>query len=450
MAEFLDYTDTLLESEILLRTSKFPSGNRDFTLSRTNDKGEFIPLNPLELLKLDRSADLIEAMDNKAEALNLALCRLLVPSLRTSRVGRHLVVEPWSESVVRGETLPEETRTEFARELSREQADQWRVVQSGECTLEDPLESVFWDAVTDLPFLKRRFDDSDLGAFGKALYFQMVPPGTDRFELDGWEPGAIVESCKENGFAELNLDLSARELQKLYRKYMAVTVRWTSKLTGQLAHQLVEERRSDNRPLTPAEQTMLDLKYGAAESFGKINVGFLFGCGPLFETFFNNIYRSIANEEQLAEQNQATTDLLHFVYLYRNYLRLRAYARLQEKQGQRDRFWDDIPGHDDGSRINLDDLIEPPVDGEASPFDRAVKAEALLLLKEQVIPELEVSRPKQARLLKLYIDCNYDMEAAAIAADLTTRNFERRLQYAISGSVAEVVRRLGFDDMLDD
>jgi hypothetical protein len=31
---------------------------------------------------------------------------------------------------------------------------------------------------------------------------------------------------------------------------------------------------------------MLKLKYGAAEHFGRINIGFLFGCGPLFETFF--------------------------------------------------------------------------------------------------------------------------------------------------------------------
>ena len=35
MVDFLDYTDTLLESEVQLQISKFPSGNRDFTLMRS-------------------------------------------------------------------------------------------------------------------------------------------------------------------------------------------------------------------------------------------------------------------------------------------------------------------------------------------------------------------------------------------------------------------------------
>ncbi len=449
MVELLDYTDTLRESELQLQSSVFPSGNRDFTFVRTNNEGEAVPLSPLELLKLDRAADLIEQEENVPKAMNLALCRLLIPSLRTSRVGRHLVVESWSESAIRGETLPEETRTDFARELSREQADQWRVVHFDECALEDSLETVFWDAITDLPRLGRQFDDDNLGAFGKALYFQIVPPGTGRLELEGWEPAEIVESCRKSDFAELNLGLSARELQRLYKKYMAVTVRWTSKLTGQLARQLVDQWRSDGSPLSSAEQTMLNLKYGAAEHFGNINVGFLFGCGPLFETFFNEIYRSIGNRRSQAEQNQATTDLLRFVFLYRNYLRLRAHARRQERQGQRDQYWDDIPGHEDGVRINLDDLTDPPADSEPSPFDRAVSSEARSLLIEQVLPELEHSRPEQARLLRLYIDCDYDMEIAAEMAELTTRNFKLRLQYTILPSASRVARRLGFYELLD-
>ncbi len=227
---------------------------------------------------------------------------------------------------------------------------------------------------------------------------------------------------------------------------MAVTVRWTSKMTGQLARQLIDQWRDDNSPLSPVEETMLSLRYGAAEHFGKINVGFLFGCGPLFETFFNEIYRSIGNGQPQAEQDQATTDLLEFVFLYRNYLRLRSHARLQEKQGQRDRFSDRIPGYEDGRRINPDDLA----DCELSPFDRAVASEAQLLLMEQVLPELAKSRPKQARLLQLYIECDYDMEAAAAAAELTPRNFNLRLQSTILPSAARIARSLGFVDLLDD
>ncbi len=209
MAELLDYTDSLQESDLQLQTSEFPSGHRDFTLVRTNDDGTTVPLSPLELLKLDRAAELIEQEENEPKAMNQALCRLLVPSLRTSRVGRHLVVEPWSDSAIRGMTLPDETNTALARELSREQAEQWRVVKSGKHTLEDPLETTFWDAVSDLPSVRRTFDDPKLGAFGKALYFQIVPPGTGRLELEGSEPQAIVERCRKTDFADLNLGLSA-------------------------------------------------------------------------------------------------------------------------------------------------------------------------------------------------------------------------------------------------
>ena len=449
MSELLDYTDTLKESEIHLQTSVFPSGSRDFSLVRSNKDGQAVPLNPLELLKLDRAVDLIEQEEDKPKALNLALCRLLVPSLRTSRVGRHLVVEPWSEEAIRGETLPEEIRTAFARELSRVQADQWRVVQSRECTLEDPLETVFWDAIADLPLLERQFDDPKLGAFGKALYFQIVRPGNGRLELEGSEPARIVENCKENDFAELDLGLSPRELRRLYRKYMAVAVRWMSKMTGQLAQQLIDKMKSDTSPLSPVEQIMLKLKYGAAEHFGKINVGYLFGCGPLFETFFNEIYRSIADGPSPEEQTQATADLLRFVFLYRNYLRLRKHGRLQEKQEQRDQYWDDIPGYKDGQRITLDDLTEP-IDGEDRPLDRAIATEAQMLLMEQVLPELDSTKPEQAQLLRLYIDSEYNIDAAAKATGLTVRKFSRRLQETILPSARRVARRLGVNDMFGD
>ena len=450
MVDSMDYTDTLLESELKLQISEFPSsGNRDFTFVRSIEGG-VVPLNSLELLKLDRAADLIQQNENQAEALNQALCRLLVPSLRTSHVGRHLVIEPWTESVVRGETLGEEARTELARKLSLEQADKYRVIQAGDCAIEDPIEQVFWGAVTDLPFLGRTFDDPELGKFGKALYFQIVPPGEGRCELEGGEPGAVVTHCIENSFADLKIGGSARERCRLFRKYMAVTVRWTSKLTGQLAQQLVDEMKPDELPLSPAEHTMLNLKYGAAECFGKINVGFLWKCEDLFEAFFNEIYRSVAEGRSLAEQHQVTTDLLRFVFLLGNYQRLRAYARLQEKQGQRDQYWDRIPGQEDGHRISLDDLLDAPLDREPGPFDQAVTSEARLLLLEQVLPELERTKPNQARVLRLYLKHDHDMESASDAAGLPPRNFRQQLLHSVLPSAARVARRLGIGDLFVD
>ncbi len=146
-------------------------------------------------------------------------------------------------------------------------------------------------------YLSGTFDDPDLGKFGKAFYFYLVPEGKGTVQLEWPEITQKVNECYENSFSQLGLPFRDRQLRRLFRKYMAVTLRWTSKLTGRIARDVIDEKRGDDSPLNPTEQVMHDLRYGRAEHFGKINVGYLYGCGPLFATFFNDVFRSVANGE---------------------------------------------------------------------------------------------------------------------------------------------------------
>ena len=437
----MELPDDLQERDVDLRVTQFPSGCRDFCLVQRDEDGNARSLNPLELLVLDRAADLIEQEESPPKAMNLALCRLLVPSVRTERVGRHLVVEEWSEWKIRGETLGEETCSYFAQELSIEQADKWGLVTSGQEVPEGNLATLMWDAVTDLPALPPIFEDPALGKFGKALYSHLVSEGEGRAEFKGWpEINKRIEECRAKDFAQLGLPFSSAQLRKLFRKYMAVMIRWTSKMTGQLALDVINAKLGKGAQLTERELTLLNLRYGASAIFGKINVGFLFGCGPLFAGFFNDIYRSIAGGAEDVESSCAAAELLQFVYLHRNYLRLRKQTRRDQKADLREHFRDPMGGHRQG-------LPESDLESrDREPVQEVIVSEEILLLQERVLPEL---KPKYARLLQSFIEHGGDFEAAAEASQLPTRIFTRRLQETIFPAVRKIARRLDVPSLFE-
>lgn len=438
--------DDLQERDIELRVTQFPSGCRDFFLVQRDEDGKPQSLSPLELLVLDRAADLIEQESFPPKALNLALCRLLAPSVRTERVGRHLVVEEWTESKVKGETLGDETRSYFAQELSRAQADKWSLVTSGQEAPEGNLAALMWEAVTHLPALPARFEDPDLGKFGKALYFHLVPEGHGRAEFAGWrEINEKIEQCRTNDFAPLGLPFSPTQLRKLFRKYMAVMVRWTSKMTGQLALGVINAKLGEASPLTERELALLNLRYGDSAIFGKINVGFLLDCGPLFTEFFNDIGRSIANGAKNAESTLAANELLKFVYLHRNYLRFRTHARRDKKAYRRACFFDSK-----GTRQRRIEDNEDFAGRDREPVKEAAVLEEMVLLEEKILPQLERHKPHYAELLRLLIGHGGNFDAAAKDAGLSTRKFKRRLRETVFPTAKRIARNSGMFGLLDD
>jgi hypothetical protein len=427
------------EKDLSLQVTTFPSGARDFLLARPAGDGTFEATHPLELLALDRVAQLIDRVGRKQPALALvmALCRLLVPCLRYRGSGRHLVVEPWSVADLRGESLPADVRTTFAQELSAEQADAYRALTTGEAPPEGSLPELFWAAHTALPALPTTFEGPDLGRLAKALYLHLVPPGEGMTEVDSAALTTKVEACRKAGFAPLQLRISARKLQPLFRKLLAVTVRYASQLTGAAAEELIARRlRQAGRPAPAgAEQEMLALRFGASRALNDINVGFLFGCGPLLADLVNDYYLTLAGARPGADRARAEELLRTFVYLLGVLQRRRKQARAQERREDRQRHADHMPH---GPRHQAELQTDT---GVADPGKDAAAREELGLLQGL----LPLMKGRDAARLQAFIDCGGDRNAAAERLGVEPRAYSRQLRQTVFPAVRALARKEGLD-----
>ena len=156
-------------SQIVVEVCRFYEGTRDF-LIRRQAAGVVDDINPVELLGLPEAAKIIErfSCQNPALALRLALARLLVPCLEYRGNRRHLVlIQSWTQSDLLGESIFAGTRTDHARDLAREQADDYRIVTAGQAPPAGSLAKIFWHAHTELPWLPDSFDDPQLDAFAQ-------------------------------------------------------------------------------------------------------------------------------------------------------------------------------------------------------------------------------------------------------------------------------------------
>jgi len=398
------------ETSVPMLVTTFPSGIRDFLLLQPAQDGAFEALHPLKLLELNRTARLIErvAREQESLALVMALCRLLVPCLRYRGSGRHLLVEPWSMTDLRGESLPVDARTEFARELSVEQAREFQAITTGQKPAEGSLAELFWDAQTNLPALPPAFDDLDLGRLAKALYFFLVP--------------------------------NARQLPS-FRKLLAVTVRYSSQLTGAVAEEWVAQRlrRAHRCPVNQAEKELLTLRYGASRVLNDINVGFLFGSGPLLADLVNDYFLTLAGIRPEADRAQAEELLRKFIYLLGGFQQRRKTARAQERREDRQRHADRMP---QGPRRPADFQA----DRSALAPDRNAAIQEELERLKALLPLL---KDRDAERLRAFIDCDGDRKAAATKLGIEHEVYSRQLRQTVFPAVRRLAKQEGFDDLFE-
>lgn len=427
-------------SEIQVETKVSRRGHRDFRLVRTESDGNVRAVDPLDLLGLDRAAELIELDKecDKHQAMALALCRLLVPNIQKRRSGRHLVVDAWTEAAARGETLCEEVRIPVSSELARDQREEWNVIQANENPPEGSLEELFWSAVTELPHLDHEFRDPKLWRFAWELYVHLVPEGEGLVKLDLPSVSRKIDQYRENDFAQLGLDLTGRELQRLFRKMIAVTLRRTSKLTGRVALDVIREKYDGTVALNPTEELLLNLRYGSTEQFGWINAGYLTGCGQLFSAFFNDIFEAVAKGASLQAQTRATNNLFKFVYLFNRYQGLRKYAWQEEALERPGRASAKLPGK--RKQPLFDTEI---VDKKArTPLQQAVVSEEMRVLVDGILPELENSKRQYANFTRLFIENDCDFESAAAESGLSLRQYKRRMKETVLPAVQRLEKRM--------
>ena len=81
-------------------------------------------------------------------------------------------------------------------------------------------------------------------------------------------------------------------------------------------------------------------------------------------------------------------------------------------------------------------------------IDQVVWSEEMFLLREEILPELEKTKPAYSELVRAFIEHNGDVEATASEAGLTQRQLTRRLRETVFPAVQKMARRLGYDDLV--
>ena len=176
----------------------------------------------------------------------------------------------------------------------------------------------------------------------------------------------------------------------------------------------------------------------STEQFGRINAGYLTGCGQLFSAFFNDIFEAVANGASLQAQTRATNNLFKFVYLFNRYQGLRKYAWQEEALERPGRASAKLPGK------RKEPLFDTEiVDKKArTPLQQAVVSEEMRVLVDGILPELENSKRQYANFTRLFIENDCDFESAAAESGLSLRQYKRRMKETVLPAVQRLEKRM--------
>jgi hypothetical protein len=431
------------EANLYVEQRSQPGAPREFLLWWGDPSTGGEPVHPIDLLGLDSATLLLNKFKEKRPelALVLSLSRLLVPCLKYRGSGRHIVLEPWTQADLRGESLPADTRTRLAEELAREQLEDCERIVAGEQPPPGSLAEAFWEAQTDLPLLGAQFDDPQLGKFAKALYLFLAPAGSGDPSVEVSKISVTVERLRKDDFEELALDIPARELNKLFRKLLVVAVMWCSQLTGEIAARRVQEYvrsypdpRGGPPELSADERALLDFAYGACPELGNVNIGFFYGNSMLVAMPLNHLYATYALGLK-SERGPAAADLHKVMHLIRAFRERRNLARAQERRQNREQ----------SPRAGQDKIMQP--EGQADsravdPVRAAAVADDLEFLKEKVLPRL---READRRRVAALVEARGDREVAAGRLGITLEQFSRQWRQTTKPNVDSVFRKLKAD-----
>jgi hypothetical protein len=427
----MDLTRLFIEE---IRHTQLP---RDFRFYDGNPDDGGKPLQALELLKLDLVIDIlceVEAKDPSL-AIAMALARLLVPCLVYRGSGRHIVVEPWTRHDLEGKTLYADTRTKLAADLAREQATEELKVRGAARPPDSLLSAAFWLAQTELPDPPSAFVDAQLAAFAKALYKHLVPPGQGALQVTNVK--GCVEHLKNQGFRPLGLGLLPREASRLLKKLLAVSVKLSSQLCGEVARRLVVQQLKaypdPNSPpeLTAEELAVLNFRYGALPELALTNIEFFRGFGEETWKRLNNLFRTYANLAPLAERRDAADQLHRWMHLLCTYRSRRKVARSDEKRNNRDRRPRTGQRGMRPAEVEADRRARDPQREVAWREEWEMKLSGLL-------PHL---KPRDARLVQALVDADGDRAEAARRCGLTREQFSRRFRQTVRPNVRAVQKR---------
>lgn len=389
-------------------------------------------VNPFEFVLAPSAADLIERLGRNDSVLaeRLALGRLLLSELRSSRAGRHLIAEATGTAELSGDVFRTMRKSPLAQGLAVVQQDAWEAAKGGRAQAA-PLEDLFWQSHVELPHLPDMFEDPDLDRFASRLYDHLCEHAEDGalVELDGPDIRRRLARLARNGFQELGLAMPKRRARQLWKKLLAVTVRLTSQLLGQLVKDSIRQalRAAHARgggqtnlevigpaELSPDEEALIDLNYGACRELGDVSVAFLGGCGDELAERLSALAAAIWARDP-ERRAQAEDDLVRYVDLRRKFLKNRKDLRAVTRREVRQRYATPLPRARQQAQDQPDRRASTPLDNLAYEEDRTLFMQALSRLK-----------PRDRERVEAMLATNSSFKHAAEQLGLPVGRFRRK------------------------
>ena len=435
----------LNEDDFRLMIQVHPSGTRDFVFYTIADGEAPTPriIQPMNLLGLDLAASVLELYRRQEPEMSvvISLCRLLVPCLEYRGNRRHLIAEVWSESDLRGETLYEHTRIPLSRDLAVNQAGDFRVVTTGVEPPQDSLAEIFWEAHSSLRDLPDVFEDPDMSNLVRVLYDDLVQAGTGRQEVRISNIRRRIMSHWSENFGSLDLRVPTRQRRRVFKDVLAATIRLASQFNGVVARALIFRRLDsprDEQTFTPEEEALLELRYGGSRALRDINIGLLFGCGPLFAELVNDFaFAHVAGVPEADLETQ--TERLHqYIDLLGRFRQRRRRARAEEQRERRSRRPRRPPTGRRVSPANRED------EDATNPGEQAIFNEDWDIMGA-ILPLL---KPRDAERLQAMMDARGDYRRAAEIAGVDPTKFHRRWRQTTLQNIREKIEDIAASEGL--
>lgn len=416
----------------------FPGGLRDFqfVFSESGEGGQATG-QPLPFLFTERAPWLLERMEptQPVVARQVFLSQILINCLVYRGNKRHLVVEPWGQNEIDGTALRIGAQSLLRRDLSREQADEFRLVTTGESPPAGSLAEVFWDAHVTTPRIPDVFDDPQMGEMALALLTLFNPNVEQRNELQISNIRSTIAGLWSNEFSDLELTIPRRERTIVFKRLMSATIRFASQFNGQVAMvyvlDIIRNGEFGSEDISERESKLLELRYGGCRALEDVNIGLLYGCEGMYSELVNDYGQvlAIGSVDEVAACEQT---LNRYFALLRSFRTRRRQTRRIERRERRQGHQDFLPA----TRVQAQDQPDATAEDPAGQNNGWLSSLDLLL---EHLPD------RDARKLQSLVDANWDRSAAAEALEMSRAQLSRQWRQTIKPNIHRILNEFDID-----
>ncbi len=426
----------ILDRNVVFKKTTFQSGVRDWVMHLRTTDGVKVA-NPIELLGTNIACRLLKkiCVDAPDQAHQVCLSRLLVQCLEYRGVARHLIIEPWTEQDLKGETFFEGNRTELARDCKFKQAESFRLVMSGGQKSDLPAEELYWGTFSTLPKVEDSFKDADLTKLAVELYSKIVEEGEGDAVVKLNSLRRLITSHWKNYFADFQLDVPVRQRRKLFKRLMSVAVRQSSSFMRQVAYALLLKSMSPQARNTFnfsfREETLFSIRYGSYPFLGNINVGFLHEYDEHHAELLNALGGALVGNESDRAIEEAEDNLFRNVQLLDEFRETRKAIRKDQRFTTRDNRQKSPPKETKWKNN------EPPDTREKAPDSELITLELI----DQAKLILDDLKPRCRGRVLAMIEADADWDEAAKTQGVETFRFRKRFLETTQPNIKKALRR---------